>query len=98
VPEKFREVLDCGSPLPPFPAGLATRKRQRAAAVQDAARQPTNPIQFIAYSFFETVLVLQLERRLSLIFHRKIPKVAGEMIGLQQNAVSMCNSQRGLPI
>jgi hypothetical protein len=34
--ESFREVLDCGSPLPLFHAGLAAQKRQGAAALHDA--------------------------------------------------------------
>ena len=35
--KKLREVLDCGSPLPLFFHGAGDAKRQRAAAVQDAA-------------------------------------------------------------
>jgi hypothetical protein len=36
VEGKFREVLDCGSPLPLFSRSTGDPKRQRAAAVQDA--------------------------------------------------------------
>jgi hypothetical protein len=33
---KFREVLDCGSPLPLCVSKIALEKRRRAGAVQDA--------------------------------------------------------------
>jgi hypothetical protein len=43
---KFREVLDCGSPLPLCVASHAWEKRQRAAAVQDAGARFGHTIPF----------------------------------------------------
>jgi hypothetical protein len=40
----LREVLDCGSPLPLLRGEPAMRKRQRAAAVQDAGAFALPPV------------------------------------------------------
>ena len=52
----FREVLDCGSPLPLSRRKPAVERRQRAAAVQDAGAQFGIAKSFRSYSFFETAL------------------------------------------
>jgi hypothetical protein len=51
-------VLDCGSPLPLYTAGAAMKKRQRAAAVQDAGAQFDCPSIYDDYGIFETALTL----------------------------------------
>jgi hypothetical protein len=53
---RFREVLDCGSPLPLFHRSTGDPKRQRAAAVQDAGAQFDSPSIFGGYGVFENVL------------------------------------------
>jgi hypothetical protein len=50
----FREVLDCGSPLPLWRASAAVKKRQRAAAVQDAGTRFDCRSLFGGYGFFKT--------------------------------------------
>jgi hypothetical protein len=51
-----REFLDCGSPLPLYTAGAAMKKRQRAAAVQNAGAQFDGPSIYDGYGVFETAL------------------------------------------
>jgi beta-galactosidase len=55
----FREVLDCGSPLPLWGADAAVKKRQRAAAVQDAGARFDRPNFFGGYGIFETALLIE---------------------------------------
>jgi hypothetical protein len=50
----FREVLDCGSPLPLCCASAAVKKRQGAAAVQDAGARFDGRSLFGGYGFFKT--------------------------------------------
>jgi hypothetical protein len=53
---RFREVLDCGSPLPLWGAGAAVNERQRAAAVQDAGARFDGLSLFGGHGIFENVL------------------------------------------
>jgi hypothetical protein len=70
----FREVLDCGSPLPFWIAGAAVKKRQRAAAVQDAGARFGCPSLFGDYDIFENALTGDWKvpgtRRLESLRHR----------------------------
>jgi hypothetical protein len=52
---RFREVLDCGSPLPLFHRSTSDPKRQRAAAVQDAGAQCDCPGIFGGCGVFKNV-------------------------------------------
>jgi hypothetical protein len=52
----FREVLDCGSPLPLFYRSTGAPKRQRAAAVQDAGARFDGRSLFGGYGIFENAL------------------------------------------
>jgi hypothetical protein len=53
---RFREVLDCGSPLPLWRASAAVKKRQGAAAVQDAGARFDCRSLFGGYGIFENAL------------------------------------------
>jgi hypothetical protein len=54
MPEKFREVLDCGSPLPLFPRRDWQRTSGRGLPQSKTlARRPINQIQLVGYSIFE---------------------------------------------
>jgi hypothetical protein len=56
---KFREVFDCGSPLPLWGAGAVVKKRQRAAAVQDAGAQFDCLSLFGGHGIFENALTVE---------------------------------------
>ena len=53
---RFREVLDCGSPLPLFYRSPGAPKRQRAAAVQDAGARFGGRSLFGGAGLFENAL------------------------------------------
>jgi hypothetical protein len=55
---RFREVFDCGSPLPLWGAGAVVKKRQRAAAVKDAGARFDGPSLFGDYGIFENALAV----------------------------------------
>jgi hypothetical protein len=50
---RFREVLDCGSPLALFHRSTGSVKRQRAAAVQDAGARFDGPSISVATGFLK---------------------------------------------
>jgi hypothetical protein len=56
VSEYFREVLDCGSPLPLFHRGLVTQSGRGLPQSKTLTRGSLTPGQLFRYSIFKTAL------------------------------------------